>query len=207
MALIGYARVSTKLAKGRKEQHVDNQVTRLKEAGCEQVFTDEITGTRASRPGWDACLAELGAGNTLLVTKLDRIGRSLINLVDVVTLLSKRAVDLRCLDQGQIDTTTPHGKLLFQIMSAMAEWEADIIRERTAEGLVAARERRGGTLPARGPSFTSDQRSNAEMLVRTTDWSGERIAKAVGVSRATLYRHVPVAEIRAAAEAEAEAAV
>ena len=85
----------------------------------------------ASRPGWDDCLAALKPGDTLYVTKLDRIGRSLVNLVDVVTTLAARGVGIRSLDQGDIDTTTPHGKLLFQIMAALAEWEAAITRERT----------------------------------------------------------------------------
>lgn len=201
MADIGYARTSTTKVKGRKEQHVENQADRLLAAGCERIFRDEVTGTKASRPGFDACLASLRPGDTLLVTKLDRIGRSLINLVDVVTTLSARGVGIRSLDQGDIDTTTPHGKLLFQIMAALSEWEAAITRERTIEGLAAARERHGGTLPVRGPSFTEDQKSTALMLARTTDMSAQRIAEVIGVSRATLYRHVDVGTERRADEA------
>ncbi len=192
MADIGYARVSTLKAKGRKEQHVENQADRLVAAGCERIYRDEVTGTKASRPGWDACLASLQPGDTLIVTKLDRIGRSLINLVDVVTTLAVRGVGIRSLDQGDIDTTTPHGKLLFQIMAALAEWEAAITRERTIEGLEAARERHGGTLPVRGPSVTPDQLNTAKLLARTTDMSAQRIAEVIGVSRATLYRHLDV---------------
>lgn len=198
MADIGYARVSTLKAKGRKEQHVENQADRLVAAGCERIYRDEVTGTKASRPGWDACLTSLQAGDTLLVTKLDRIGRSLINLVDVVTTLAVRGVGIRSLDQGDIDTTTPHGKLLFQIMAALAEWEAAIIRERTIEGMIAARERHGGALPVRGPSVTPDQLNTARMLARTTDMSAQRIADVIGVSRATLYRHLNVGAERQA---------
>lgn len=198
MANIGYARVSTTKAKGRKEQHVENQADRLAAAGCERIYRDEVTGTKASRPGWDACLASLRPGDTLYVTKLDRIGRSLVNLVDVVTTLAARGVGIRSLDQGDIDTTTPHGKLLFQIMAALAEWEAAITRERTIEGLVAARERHGGALPVRGPSVTSDQLDTARMLARTTDMSAQRIAEVIGVSRATLYRHLNVGAERLA---------
>ena len=198
MADIGYARVSTRNAKGGKEQHVENQADRLLAAGCERIFRDEITGTKARRPGWDDCLAALQPGDTLYVTKLDRIGRSLINLVDVVTTLAARGVGIRSLDQGDIDTTTPHGKLLFQIMAALAEWEAAITRERTIEGLVAARERHGGTLPVRGPSVTADQLATARTLARTTDMSAQRIADVIGVSRATLYRHLNVGAERLA---------
>jgi DNA invertase Pin-like site-specific DNA recombinase len=196
--LAGYARVSTRPGKSRKAQHVDNQVQRLYDAGCEIVFTDEITGKKASRPGWDRCLAYLRPGDTLVFTRLDRIGRSLPNLVSVVTDLGHRGVQLRSLDQGAIDTTTPHGKLLFAVMSAIAEFEADIARERTIEGMDAARERHGGTLPVRGPSITADQKATARMLARSGMPAG-RIAKVVGVSRATLYRHVDLAAERAAA--------
>lgn len=195
---IGYARVSTAKAKGRKEQHVENQTDRLLAAGCERVFRDEVTGTRQNRPGWDALMLELQPGDTLIVTKLDRIGRSLVNLVDVVTMLHARGINIKSLDQGDIDTTTPHGKLLFSIMAALAEWEAAIARERTIEGLAAARERHGGTLPGRGPSITKDQIQTAKMLATTTNLSAARIAEVIGVSRSTLYRYVPMRELRAA---------
>ena len=194
--LVGYARVSTTLSKSRKAQHVDNQVQRLRAAGVPDslVFKDEITGTKA-RPGWDRCLAELLPGDVLLVTKLDRIGRSLINVVDEVELLGKRQVGIRCLDQGEVDTTTPHGRLIFQIMSALAEWEAAITRERTIEGLAAARERRGGKLPVRGPSISGDKVQTARQLA-SQGMSASRIAEIVGVSRATLYRHVDLTAAR-----------
>jgi len=122
--------------------------------------------------------------------------------VDVVRLLGERGVDLKVLDQD-IDTSTPNGRLVFHIMAALAEWEAEMIRERTVEGLDAARERHGGTLPGRGPSITADQTETARTLAANSDMSAERIASVIGVSRATLYRHVPVAEIRTARSAEA----
>jgi DNA invertase Pin-like site-specific DNA recombinase len=202
-ALYGYARVSTTLSRSRKAQHVDNQVARLRDAGVppERIYADKVTGTRASRPGWDKLIAVLGPGDTLVFTRLDRIGRSLRNLVDVVELLGRRKVILKSLDQGEIDTSTPHGKLLFQIMSALAEWESAITRERTIEGLEAARERHGGKLPLRGPSITDDQIATASMLATSTSMSAQRIADAIGVSRATLYRHVPVGDLRSEAVA------
>jgi DNA invertase Pin-like site-specific DNA recombinase len=173
-------------------------VQRLKAEGCEPIFTDQVTGTKSSRPGWDKCLATLKRGDTLMVTKLDRIGRSLINVVDVVTALHERGVQIRCLDQGEIDTTSPTGDLVFKIMAALAEWEAAMARERTREGLEAAKVRHGGTLPVRGPSIKRSQIESAEHLARTTDWSSARIAESIGVSRATLYRHVDIARLRAA---------
>jgi DNA invertase Pin-like site-specific DNA recombinase len=196
VAVVGYARVSTALSKSRKSQHVDNQVTRLYEAGCAQVFTDEITGTKADRPGWRKCQEALQPGDTFKITKLDRIGRSLTNLVDIVTALGKRGVNIVSLDQGVIDTTSPQGKLLFGIMAVIAEWESDIVKERTIEGLEAARERHGGKLPTRGPSVSEAQIESGKLLAATTDWSAARIAEAIGISRATLYRHIDVAAIR-----------
>jgi DNA invertase Pin-like site-specific DNA recombinase len=187
MARYGYARVST------DRQHTDGQEERLKAAGCERVFSDEgVTGKVASRPGWDKCLASLRSGDILVVTKLDRVGRSLINLIDVVGLLGERGVDLVVLDQA-IDTTTPNGKLLFHILSALAEWEASMIRERTIEGLAAAKVRHGGKLPGRGPSLSPDKVKIARELFANREASGmsaARIAEVVGCSRATLYRHL-----------------
>ena len=196
----GYARVSTKTVKGRKAQHVDNQVERLVAAGIdrENVFTDDgVSGRKASRPEWDKVLGKLRKGDRLTVTSMTRIGRSTQNLFDIMTELDRRGVDVVFLDQN-IDTSTPHGKLVFTIFAGLAEYEADLTRARVLEGLEAARERRGGTMPTRGPSFTAEQRKNAEELARKTDFSAARIAEMVGVSRATLYRHVDITAIREA---------
>jgi DNA invertase Pin-like site-specific DNA recombinase len=182
----GYARVST------TDQHLDGQETRLQEAGCEQVFADTASGTKASRPEWDKLFMQLREGDTLVVCKLDRLGRSLINLVDVINELGERKTQLVILDLG-IDTSTNNGRLIFSIMSALAEWEARIISERTIEGLAAARERHGGKLPARGPKMKPDQIALAKRLMaerETSGMSATRIAELVGVSRATLYRAV-----------------
>jgi DNA invertase Pin-like site-specific DNA recombinase len=107
----------------------------------------------------------------------------------------RRGVDVVFLDQN-IDTSTPQGRLIFHIFAALAEFEADLTREQVLEGLEAARERHGGAIPTRGASFTDDQRRNAQELARKTDFSASRIAEMVGVSRATLYRHVDIAAIR-----------
>jgi DNA invertase Pin-like site-specific DNA recombinase len=195
----GYARVSTKAVKGRKAQHVDNQVEALKAAGIkpEHIYTDDgVSGTKASRPEWDRLLAIVKAGDTITAVSLTRIGRSMVNVVTIVKELGDRGVGIKFIDQPAMDTTSPHGKMILGILAVLAEYEADLTRQRTADGLEAARERHGGKLPPRGPSFTDTQRTKAEKLLATTDFPAGEVAKMVGVSRATLYRHVDVLAIR-----------
>src|SRR5712692_8372986 len=139
MATIGYARVST------SDQNPEAQAARLHGHGCLRVFIDHgVTGRLASRPQWDACRAFLRDGDVLVVTKLDRIGRSVGNLVGVAGDLDRRGVDLIVLDQA-INTGTPAGRMLFHVLAAIAEH--DLIPERTRDGLAAARGRHGGRLP------------------------------------------------------------
>jgi len=186
-------------AKSRKTQHVDNQVQRLLADGVPEanIFVDDgRSGKLRSRPEWDKLLARLREGDVLVATKLDRLGRSLVNLVDVINLLGQRGVQIKMLDQP-IDTTTAMGKFFFAVMAALAELEAELTRERTLEGLAAARERHGGTLPTRGPSITADQIETAKLLARThPEMSAKRIAEVIDVSRATLYRHVDLLLLR-----------
>lgn len=138
MTRIGYARVST------GDQHPEAQEDKLHAAGCELVFTDKgVSGTQARRPQWDKCLANLQRGDTLVTVKLDRIGRSVANLVEVVGQLRGAGVELVVLDQN-IDTRTPSGKLLFHMLAAIAEFERDLIIERTKDGQAAVR--RAGNL-------------------------------------------------------------
>lgn len=131
---IGYARVST------REQNVDGQHHALTAAGCERVFVDKASGKLARRPDWDRCLEQLRGGDELVVTKLDRMGRSVRHLIDVVGELGERGVELVVLDQG-IDTTNPGGRLLFHVLAAMSEFVGDLISENTHDGLAAARAR------------------------------------------------------------------
>jgi DNA invertase Pin-like site-specific DNA recombinase len=183
LARIGYARVST------RDQHPEAQRERLEAAGCTRIFTDTgASGARASRPEWDKCLDRLETGDTLVCTKLDRIGRSVRNLMDVSSLLQERRVDLVCLDQP-IDTSSPQGKLFFTILAAFAEFERDLIRERTRDGLAAttARGRNGG----RKQRLTEDQKATARKL-RADGHSIREIGQLLGngkpVSRQTIYR-------------------
>lgn len=199
----GYARVSTRQVKGRKPQYVDNQVQRLEARGIdrERVYVDDgVSGRKASRPAWDDLLAQLRKGDTLTVTSMTRIGRSLQNLLDIMREMDRQGIDVIFLDQN-IDTSTANGRLVFHIMAALAEYEADLTRQRVAEGLERARERHGGKLPTRGPSFKPEHVQRAEELLRKTSFSSSQIAEMLGVSRATLYRHVDVEKIRAAREA------
>jgi DNA invertase Pin-like site-specific DNA recombinase len=137
--LLGYARVST------ADQHPQLQVDALKAAGCYRVFTETASGARADRPTLAQVLDQLRPGDTLVVWKLDRLGRSLRHLVDTITGLADRGVGFRSLQEA-IDTTTPGGKLVFHVFAALAEFERDLIGERTTAGLAAARARgrRGG---------------------------------------------------------------
>ena len=129
---IGYARVST------DDQNLDLQRDALNSAGCEQIFTDQVSGTKARRPGLEQALSHLRAGDTLVVWRLDRLGRSLRHLIDSVTDLQEKGIDFKSLTES-IDTTTSGGKLVFHIFGALAEFEREIIRERTQAGLQAAR--------------------------------------------------------------------
>ncbi len=132
---IGYARVST------NDQDLSLQITELKSAGCEPIFTDKVSGAKSHRPGLDDCLRTLRVGDTLVVWRLDRLGRSMQHLVSVVTELKARGVGFRSLRDGAIDTTTASGELVFNIFAALAQFEAELIRERTRAGLAAARAR------------------------------------------------------------------
>jgi DNA invertase Pin-like site-specific DNA recombinase len=132
--LIGYARVST------EDQNLDLQRDALKQAGCEQIYTDRVSGTKAERKGLTEALSHLRSGDTLVVWRLDRLGRSLRHLIDTVTDLQEREIGFKSL-QESIDTTTSGGKLVFHIFGALAEFEREIIRERTKAGLTAARAR------------------------------------------------------------------
>lgn len=183
MALIGYARVST------TDQHPEAQIDALTVAGCERVFTDKASGKLARRPELDKALEFLRSGDTLVITKLDRLGRSVRNLVDLSLDLSARGVGLRVLHQG-IDTSTPGGRLFFHIVASIAEFERDLISERTRDGLEAARAR--GRQGGRRPKMTDTKLATAREMYDSKRYTVAQIAETLGVSRATLYRALGV---------------
>jgi DNA invertase Pin-like site-specific DNA recombinase len=179
--LLGYARIST------GEQHPELQVDALKAAGCYRVFVDTASGALTARPALDQVLDQLRPGDTLVVWKLDRLGRSLRHLVDTIATLADRGVGFRSLQEA-IDTTTPGGKLVFHMFAALAEFERDLIRERTSAGLAAARAcgRTGG----RPVAMTEPKIRLARQMYASRQYTVAAIASTLGVSRASIYRHL-----------------
>lgn len=176
--LIGYARVST------SEQNPALQRDALHRAGCERMFEDMVSGARTERPGLAEALAYLRRGDTLVVWKLDRLGRSMAHLIETVRDLDQRGVGFRSLTEG-VDTTTPGGTLVFHIFGALAQFERDLIRERTAAGLKAAeaRGRKGG----RKPVVTPDKLARARVHLAAGLTVREAAAR-VKVGKTALYR-------------------
>jgi len=181
--LIGYARVST------EDQKLDLQLDALKQAGCEKLFNDVASGARSQRGGLDDALAYARDGDVLVVWKLDRLGRSLQHLIETVTALQARGVEFRSL-QENIDTTTPGGKLIFHIFGALAEFERELIRERTNAGLRAARAR--GKKGGRQVVMTEKKINMARAMLADPTNKIADICAALQVSRATLYKYMKV---------------
>lgn len=179
--LIGYARVST------TDQTLDLQKDALEKAGCARIFTDTASGSKAERTGLDEALSHLREGDTLVVWRLDRLGRSLPHLIETITTLNNRGIGFKSITEA-IDTTTSGGKLIFHIFGALAEFERDIIRERTQAGLNAARAR--GRKGGRPKSLTPKKAQMAEALYKDKNNTIDEICKTLNVSRATLYRYV-----------------
>lgn len=186
--LIGYARVS----KADGSQSLDLQKDALVEAGVDekQIYSDHASGKKDDRPGLEACLKALREGDVLVIWKLDRMGRSLNHLVKTTTLLSERGVGLKVLTgQGaQIDTTTAAGRLSFGIFAALAEFESELIRERTMAGLQAARAR--GRKGGRKFALTKTQVRMAQAAMANRDTSVSELCDELGVKPVTLYRYV-----------------
>ncbi|HLI09735.1 MAG TPA: recombinase family protein [Ktedonobacteraceae bacterium] len=179
---IGYIRVS------KHEQNEALQRDALKEAGCEKYFNDVMTGSKFERKGLEQLLAFARPGDTVIVWKLDRLGRSLKDPIETLNLLKDRGVDFISLTE-KIDTTTPGGKLIFHLMGALAEFERDLIRERTNAGLAAARARgRVGGRPKK--LSTNGKVALALRLVEDPHHSIDDICSTLGISRSTLYRYV-----------------
>jgi DNA invertase Pin-like site-specific DNA recombinase len=179
--LIGYARVSS------HDQNLELQLDGLKAAGCGKIYRDKVSGAATERPGLEEALKYIRPGDTLVVWRLDRLGRSLKHLIETVTVLEEQGIGFRSLQEA-IDTTTSGGKLIFHIFSALAEFERNLIRERTQAGLAAARARgRKGGRPRKL------DKAKAELLYKLYDerqHSIPEICRMLGISRTTVYAYL-----------------
>ena len=179
--LIGYARVST------DEQNLALQLQVLEKAGCAKVYDDKMSGTRAERPGLKTALEVLRAGDTLVVWKLDRLGRTLKSLIDLVAQLEKQGIHFKSLTD-QIDTSTPAGRFFFHVMASLAQMERELLVERTKAGLAAAK--RQGRVGGRRRLMTPSKVESAKKLLQQGILPKD-VAQDLGVSIPTLYRWLP----------------
>lgn len=179
--IIGYARVST------VEQSLDRQIDQLTEAGCKRIYQEKASGASKERPELDRMLDALREGDVVVFTELSRLGRTVKGLIKLVEKLHKLDVDLKSLKEQWLDTTSPMGKMVFTMMAGFAEMERDLIRERTAEGLKAARARgrKGGR-----PAIDQGQLSFALRMYDSKSCTVAEITKATGISKATLYSYL-----------------
>ena len=177
--LLGYARVST------TDQDASLQVDALRAAGCYRIFVDTVSGALEHRPEFDKVLDQLRPGDTLVVWRLDRLGRSIRHLIDQLHALDERGVGFRSL-QETIDTTSSGGRLVFHVFAALAEFERDLIRERTNAGLAAARAR--GRTGGRPSSLSPAQVKAARRMYEQQEMTVAQIGDVLGVSRTTIYR-------------------
>lgn len=183
--LIGYARVST------KEQELQLQLDALEQAGClrSKIFVDKASGSKAERPGLDKCLTELKAGDTLIVWRLDRLGRSIHHLILLIEDLRQKGISFKSICDGSIDTSTASGELIFNIFSSLAQFERRLIQERTKAGLDAARSRgrKGGRKKVENtdPKVLTAKKMHKDHGMRIDD-----ICKTLKISRASFYRYI-----------------
>ena len=181
--LIGYARVST------GDQSLTLQIDALEEAGCERVFQDQVSGIVNTRPNLNHALNFARHGDTLVVWRLDRLSRSLRDLIETVTALEYRGVQLKSLHES-IDTASSSGKLIFHLFGALAEFERNLIKERTLAGLQAARTR--GRKGGRPPLLDVEKRKLAVKLYNDKNYSVNQVCQMMGISKPTLYKYVRV---------------
>ena len=178
---VGYARVST------ADQQLRMQEDALKSAGCEEIFTDIASGVKSQRPGLDKALEYVREGDTLVVWKLDRLGRSIQHLIQLITSLNERKIGFKCL-QESIDTSTSGGKLIFHMFSALAEFERDLIQERTQAGLKAARAR--GKMGGRPPLLDNRQINRMIEMYDEQKNTVAEICKIYDISRPSFYNYL-----------------
>ena len=180
--LIGYDRVST------QDQNPEMQIDALKSVGCEKIFQEKASGAQRDRPALVEALSYLRKGDVLVVWKMDRLARSLKQLIETIEDLDQKKIGFRSVTEA-IDTTTPGGKLIFHIFGALAEFERSIIRERTKAGLASARAR--GKMGGRPPAMKDGDIAAAKALLANQEITVKEIANRLGISVATLYKHIP----------------
>src|SRR5260370_20266354 len=183
MALIGYARVST------QDQNLSLQKDALTKAGCEKIFTDTISGSTQERKGLDEALNFLRSGDTLVVWKLDRLGRTMKHLIDTLTRLKDKGIGFKSLTEN-IDTTTPGGKLIFHVFGSLAEFERDLIRERTQAGLLAARARGRQSGRAKSPLSDEKRLSMAQKMYTDKTIPVKNILTNLRIKKTTFYQYL-----------------
>lgn len=183
--IIGYARVSM------HDQNLALQRDALTSAGCEKIFVDQMTGKLFNRPGLEKTMEMLRGGDTLIVWRLDRLGRSLKHLIEIISELENREIGFKSLTEF-IDTTSPTGKLVFHLFGALAEFERNLIAERTKAGLAAARAR--GRLGGRPKALDKKQREALVLLYNEKKHSVNEICQIMGISKQTLYNYLRKAE-------------
>ena len=178
---IGYARVST------EEQNLDRQLDSLKEAGCEKIFQEKITGTKKERPELDKLMEQLRSGDLIIISDLTRLSRSVKDLFSLVDQIEKKGANIKSLKESWMDTSTPQGKLMFTIFAGISQFERDLISQRTLEGLAAARARgrKGGR-----PKKDEKAITLALKMYQEKTYSISEITKATGVSKTTIYRYI-----------------
>ena len=181
------------------DQNPQLQLDALDAAGCLKIYTDHASGTKANRPHWIACLTDLRAGDTLIIWRIDRLGRNLRDLIDIVTTLHARGIGVQSLCNGLVDTTTAHGNLVFGMFALMAEYEAALIRERTHAGLAAARAR--GRKGGRTPKMTPTLIARAQRMYDSRQFTMAEIAATCSVTPNTVYRHIRADQPSARAKA------
>jgi len=185
--LIGYARVST------KDQNATLQRDALKQAGCEKIFEDKKTGKHLNREGLEKALDMLRAGDTLVVWRLDRLARSLKHLIELISHLEENKIGFKSITES-IDTTTPSGRLIFHIFGALAEFERNLIRERTVAGLESARAR--GRKGGRRHKLSDKQRSLVIKLHKERKHSIQDICQMMDITKQTLYNYIEKPEVK-----------
>lgn len=178
--LIGYARVST------QDQHLDLQLKSLTEVGCEKIFQDKVSGKKLEKTGLIEAISHLRKGDTLVVWKLDRLGRSVKQLVTLIDQLNKQEIQFKSITDS-IDTSTPSGRFFFHVMASLAEMERELMIERTKAGLVIAKQQ--GRTGGRKPKMTPSKIASAKKLL-SSGIPAKEVAKNLNVSIATLYRHI-----------------